>query len=210
MRVKYTDRQFRDAWKQGGTLASAAKLLGCNEETARVRLSKLGLYRRRPEAPSRQWTPEQLESPGFQVPLGETLVDCAAGQAVTQPVAWLLVRPPGAETTVRIALSIEAKTLVIDAPKCVQVGNVHDVEAIERQAEESWWRPTVETGEFVILGQCARCHHYRLTFKTNQPLSRGQLEEALARGMKALHLAAGKMEPMAWMHENADDNPDAA
>lgn len=213
---RWSKNDFLAAWNTESTVAEVAARLGRTPADVYKRRKRLGLPakpRVRPLPRAQQASAASSGNPTpHQALRGHEAAQRVATAATSSPcLAALLEFHPLPKrqplcylhcSDGPIMLAIEDGALVVDAPDTVQVGVRPDLEAADRQhcVRGPWWRPTIDAGRFDLLSTEGREHHYRVEFKSNQSLSRGDVEAIFCRGVVSLHEARG---------EHAPANPDA-
>ena len=80
----------------------------------------------------------------------------------------------------------------------------------EIEARQAWWLPTAECLEIELVAEAAPPHYvYRLNLRTNQTLTKGDVETIVAKGIPAMHRARGERAPcdcIAAQEGDTDEN----
>ena len=197
----FSDQEFIAAWNSTRSALKTAQAMRCPLRTVYNRLTRLRESIDLPE-PVRE-RPGRKSNADKRL-LCETVQSCNTSP---RPFAWIFIddrKPP-------ISITLDDGEIVIEHPHGTTVSTSKDRLLDDRKTgiDESWWRPTIETGHFTLLEESRKSHRYRIEFEANQAITRGDFERIFTLGVVALHTSRGETPPkdgIVHEHERRDED----
>lgn len=167
---KYSDAEIWAAWITTRSVLGTAAAVGCSESAAYARLKRMG----------------------------------AKFGPIGRRKGWKPVAKGGESSALRAKriagefANLRLRDFLIDmGPPTVLPTACKNPDACRREIEarQAWWLPVVECHEVELMEGAPPYFEYRIKLRTNQPLSKGDVETIFVLGVPAMHRKRGERAP---------------